>query len=165
VSGNALLVGVAVGCGLGSMLVPVLLRATGTMHDDFSWGQQAAGLSSGLASNATDAAAALNNSSNVTAATASSGIAARGYLSLYLSSLRSFPSGSVYSDWCTLLVTALLCLAARLLWQWGWRPFEYRRGYAPDQRMAAAFLRSAGDIPPGQSHTRHLSFVVTHVFV
>jgi len=150
VSGNALLVGVGIGCGLGSLLVPVLLRATGTMHDDFSWQTELHGDASAAAmlTNAT-----LAGASNATLLAGVPAVAKRGYLSLYLSALRSFPSGSVYSDWCTLLVTALLLLALRLLYQWGWRPFEYRRGYAPDQRLAAAFLRSAGDIPPGYPNT------------
>jgi hypothetical protein len=150
VSLSALGVGVGLGCAMASALVPTIMTMSGLAHDeaDFVWLHQPAASNH---ANATEAATA-----TAAAAGLASGVASppsRGTLSLYLHQLRHFPSGSLYADWCTLLVTAMLLLAARMLYQWLMRPFEYTRRYEGTDRLAAAFLRSAGDIPPGYPNT------------
>jgi hypothetical protein len=139
VSLNALGVGVAVGCAITSALVPSIMRSSGLAHDeaDFVWLHQPA-------AGAPNATATVNGTATA---------ASRGILSLYVQQLRQFPSSSLYANWCTVLVTALLLLAARMLYQWMMRPFEYTRRYKGTDRLAAAFLRSAGDIPPGYPNT------------
>jgi cholesterol 7-dehydrogenase len=165
VSASALGIGTAIGLGLGSMLVPILLSATNLMSPHFYWEQP-------NQSNYTQQQQEQTNSilnavadimdplgSNVTVALTSAAISsiphvsARGYLGVYLHALRQFPSGVIYSDWCTILVTALILIFLRLTYNWFWRPFEYKRGYPSNERLAAAFLRSAGDIPPGYPNT------------
>jgi hypothetical protein len=137
VSASAVGLGALFGLGVGSLLVPLLLQRVDLMTPEFEWDQlvrqqrmdaRAAAQLDNSTSTAEEAAKFIAAysfglaDSNTTAALASAAAASlpvvitRGYLDTYLHALRHFPSGVLYSDWCTVLVTALVLLTLRLVY-------------------------------------------------
>ncbi len=131
VSSSALGIGAAVGLGVGSILVPLLLQSADLMSADFVW-EQGVRASGDFDLNQTahaifdatniiaDPLAVLGSNETVALAAAAASalptVHAKGYLGTYLHALRHFPCGVLYSDWCTVLVTVLLLLTIRLIY-------------------------------------------------
>lgn len=134
ISHNALGIGMAIGCIVGGIVAP---RIVAPEQAEFIGSAAATRLNSTLDIDGTMLPSFYSHAS----------------LSLYLTSFRSFPSLPRLDQWSLLIATFLILLFVRLLIQWFLRPFEYVRGYKPEKRLEAAYLRLAGEIPPGYPNT------------
>ena len=126
-SASALGIGIALGCGAGAVVVPWLLPL---VDDSAAHTHSTAGLEqltqlhpSSPQQQQPGASVSNDTGGSLGGSVQHGGLASfhtRGYLSLYLHALRTFPSDSLYANWLTVLTTALLLLAVRLLYQWMW---------------------------------------------
>ena len=146
ISHNALGIGLMVGCIVGSWAAPKIVapEAEGdpSQHILHINTHNQVGSHDTEHTNSTINTSALHNR-----------IQLHGYLGVYISALTSFPSLQRYDQWWVLIVTILLVITFKLLYQWFCRPFEYARVYDSEKRLEAAYLRLAGNVPPGYPNT------------